>query len=165
MSQKFDKAIEFVLKWEGGYVHDMDDPGGETNWGISKRAYPDVDIYSLTKNSAKEIYRRDYWDRCQCDRMNDGVALMVFDEAVNQGIKAASMDLQLSVRVRADGIIGPKTLQALNGLDSKRVITDMSRWRIERYKDLVLHKPEMRHFLAGWINRANACRDEALKGD
>ena len=55
----FDHCIELVLGHEGGYVDDPNDAGGETNWGISKRAYKDVDIKNLTKEEAKAIYKKD----------------------------------------------------------------------------------------------------------
>ena len=57
----FDRAFRFLIGEEGGYVNDPADPGGETKFGISKRAYPQLDIKSLTLDQAKAIYRRDYW--------------------------------------------------------------------------------------------------------
>ena len=66
MKTSFDEIIEVVLHHEGGYVNDPKDPGGETNYGISKRAYPDVDIKNLTEDGAKDIYRRDYWEKYRC---------------------------------------------------------------------------------------------------
>ncbi|MBI5843910.1 MAG: hypothetical protein HZB23_04475 [Deltaproteobacteria bacterium] len=45
---------------EGGYVNDPADPGGETRFGISRRAYPNEDIKALTRERAAEIYYRDY---------------------------------------------------------------------------------------------------------
>ena len=55
----FDEIIDLTLEHEGGYVHDPSDLGGETNFGIAKRFYPDVDIKNLTKEGAKEIYKKD----------------------------------------------------------------------------------------------------------
>ena len=55
----FNEAIEIVLKHEGGYVNDIDDPGGETMMGISKKAYPNLDIKNLTKEDVKNIYYKD----------------------------------------------------------------------------------------------------------
>ena len=63
MLTKFEDIIEITLHHEGGYVNDPDDLGGETNFGIAKRFYPDVDIKNLTKDEASDIYRRDYWDK------------------------------------------------------------------------------------------------------
>ena len=61
MKTTFDEIIEVVLEHEGGYVNDPHDAGGETNFGIAKRWYPDVDIKNLTKEQAKKIYHQDYW--------------------------------------------------------------------------------------------------------
>ena len=64
---EFKDIINNVLQSEGGYVYDKDDPGGETKYGISKRAYPDFDIKNLTKDDAKAIYLRDFWQRAKTD--------------------------------------------------------------------------------------------------
>jgi lysozyme family protein len=85
----FDRAFRFLIGEEGGYVNDPADPGGETKFGISKRAYPQLDIKSLTLDQAKAIYRRDYWDRLQLDARKYGPALVLFDCAVNQGVARA----------------------------------------------------------------------------
>ena len=85
----FDAAFEIVVGIEGGYVNDPNDAGGETKYGISKRAYPNVDIKQLTLDEAKAIYLRDYWTHCACDTMPWERALCVFDCAVNQGAGAA----------------------------------------------------------------------------
>ncbi len=61
MTEKFNKAVRIILAHEGGYVNHPADPGGETNMGISKRSYPDLDIKNLTVAMAKEIYFRDFW--------------------------------------------------------------------------------------------------------
>ena len=53
MLTTFDEIIGLTLDHEGGYVHDPKDLGGETNFGIAKRFYPDVDIKNLTKEGAK----------------------------------------------------------------------------------------------------------------
>lgn len=82
-------AFQIVVGIEGGYVNDPQDPGGETKFGISKRAYPALDIAALTLEQAQQIYLRDYWDACGCDTMPWERALCVFDMAVNQGQGAA----------------------------------------------------------------------------
>lgn len=71
--------------WEGGYVNDPDDPGGETNFGISKRSFPDVDIKNLTKDEAKEIYREHFWNPIAGDARPYPEALVVMDFAVHSG--------------------------------------------------------------------------------
>ena len=94
MSEPFDTAMTAVLGYEGGYVNDPNDPGGETNWGISKRAYPNLDVKNLTRDGAIQIYRRDYWDALGCDRFPSVIAIALFDAAVNQGPVAAVRILQ-----------------------------------------------------------------------
>jgi lysozyme family protein len=85
----FERAFNLVIGEEGGYVNDPQDPGGETKFGISKRSYPNVDIKQLTLEQAKQIYKRDYWDKLFLDTQKWHIALLMFDCAVNQGVGAA----------------------------------------------------------------------------
>jgi len=85
----FDQAFAIVVGIEAGYADDPADPGGQTKYGISKRAYPQIDIASLTLDQAKAIYLRDYWHLCKCDELTPDLALAVFDCAVNQGVSTA----------------------------------------------------------------------------
>lgn len=85
----FDRAMEFVLKWEGGYVNNPFDPGGETKFGISKGAYPMLDISTLQEEDARLIYRKDYWEKAGCDKLEWPMCLIVFDTAVNMGVRRA----------------------------------------------------------------------------
>jgi len=84
----WETALEHLFKAEGGYVNHPDDPGGETNFGISKRSYPHLNIRALTKAQAAEIYRRDYWEKIPAT-LPDGMRWMVFDAAVNHGVGRA----------------------------------------------------------------------------
>lgn len=108
----FDKAFEILIGHEGGYSLDPHDRGGETKYGISKRAYPHIDIANLTLAQAKAIYRNDYWDKAKCSSLPPDLALLVFDAAVNNGVGAAIRWLQRAADVVADGIIGPQTIAA-----------------------------------------------------
>jgi len=110
----FDRAFEIVIGHEGGYVNDVRDPGGETKYGISKRAYPGYDIKNLTLDTAKMLYKRDYWDAVEAESIPGAARLMVFDCAVNCGLTAARKILQRAVDVKDDGIIGPKTRAAIS---------------------------------------------------
>ena len=94
---KFDEIIEGVLEHEGGYVNDPTDLGGETNYGITKRFYPDVDIKNLTKEGAKEIYKKDYWDKNKVDDLPDDLKHIYFDMCVNQGRGSAVRILQRAI--------------------------------------------------------------------
>lgn len=112
MSSPFDEAFEATIGHEGGYVNDPRDPGGETKFGISKQAYPGEDIPNMTLERAKELYRRDYWDKARCAEFPAHVALQLFDAAVNHGVTAAVKILQGAVGVARDGKIGPRTIHA-----------------------------------------------------
>lgn len=119
MSAVFEKAIEFVLKYEGGYVNDPNDPGGETNYGISRKSFPDLDIKNLTIDQAKGIYFQRYWVETGCSSLPDPIAFLFFDGAVNQGPERTAKALQTALRVKVDGNIGSKTLEAVKTAYSK----------------------------------------------
>ena len=77
---KFGDAIKVILKHEGGYVNDSDDPGGETNMGISKRAYPEIDIKRLTEAEATAIYYDDYWRPARVEDVPENLRLIYFED-------------------------------------------------------------------------------------
>lgn len=110
-------CISVIMDLEGGYVNDPNDPGGETKYGISKAAYPNVDIKNLTPEQAQFYYFRDYWTPLSCDKLSQPLDLYVFDAGVNQGIHHAKVMLQEVCHVTVDGEIGPQTLQAAAGLN------------------------------------------------
>jgi len=127
----FDEAFNVLIGHEGGYVNDPRDPGGETKFGISKRAYPDVDIASLTLEQAKAIYLRDYWGRAQCDQLPPVVAFQVFDCAVNSGIGQSIRFLQRAVGVADDGRVGPLTVRAVQRMDAEAVVSRFNGQRLD----------------------------------
>lgn len=127
----FSKALEVVLKHEGGYVNHPNDPGGETIYGISRRSHPDVwAIGRPTLEDAKRIYHRDYWLPIKADALPYPVALMVFDAAVNAGNRRAVTLLQRALRVHDDGLIGPVTLAAACRADTSTLVNHIAAERI-----------------------------------
>jgi len=144
----FEQCIPHIFRHEGGYVYDCRDPGGETQWGISKRAYPNLDIQMLTKEEAYDIYRKDYWNKIKADELPETIRLIVFSSAVNQGVGQASRFIQKMVKVSQDGIIGPKTLLALREINPKALKYAFLKLQSEHY--FSLNKPE---FIKGWILR------------
>jgi lysozyme family protein len=114
----FDKAFALTVGVEGGYVNDPADPGGETKYGISKRAHPDIDIKALTLDQAKDIYQRDYWQAASCDSMPERIGHLVFDCAVHHGVKTAIKLLQRALKVADDGEFGPITRGTLTARDT-----------------------------------------------
>lgn len=132
----FDKAFERIIGHEGGYVSNPKDPGGETKYGISKRAYPNENIKTLTLARAKKIYKRDYWDKVQGDRWPYVVAENLFDSAVNSGVKQAIIWLQRAVYATEDGIIGPKTRAAVDANKGSVVAARMCGHRLDFLNNL-----------------------------
>ena len=154
MLTTFDEIIEITLKHEGGYVHDPNDLGGETNFGIAKRFYPDEDIKNLTKDRAKDIYKQDYWDKNKVDEMPEQLKHIYFDMCVNQGKGTAVKILQRTCNakgkdLKVDGGLGPKTIAAMKGVELDRVRA----YRIKYYADLVTRKPDLEKFYFGWFRR------------
>lgn len=145
----FDEAFAALIGNEGGYVWNPADPGGETRYGISKRAYPNEDIKNLTLERAKAIYLADYWRRADCDSLPADVRFDVFDMAVNSGVGAAIKCLQSAAGVTADGVIGPKTLSAVAAMDGARLSARFNGARL----DLMASLPTWTAFGKGWARR------------
>lgn len=145
----FDTAFDRLMGHEGGYIDNPADPGGETNWGISKRSYPDVDIKNLTRDQAKEIYRIDFWLRGQMDQFDPAVAYQTFDFAVNSGIETAIRKLQAAAGVADDGYIGPVTVASIKNRGANDMIMLLTAERIEYQTKL----KNADTFWRGWMRR------------
>lgn len=143
----FDQAFDRVIGHEKGYVNDPRDPGGETNWGISKRSYPGVDIKVLTKEGAKAIYLRDFWN--PIGNADPAIKFQVFDFAVNSGIQTAVRKLQAAIGVADDGHWGPVSAAKLASLDKNDVLMRFMAQRL-RFWVKCSAWPTMG---AGWVNR------------
>lgn len=154
MNADWEKAIIFVLKMEGGTTaeNDPNDPGGLTKFGISKKAYPNLDIASLTLEQAKEIYRKDYWEACRCDELPTGFAISVFDTAVNQGVGKARRLLQIALEVEVDGILGEKTIQAAFKAEPYRVKKFLAE-RLAAYARLMAENKGLLVYAVNWSYR------------
>lgn len=149
----FEKAFARTLQFEGSYVNNPADPGGETKYGISKRSYPDLDIAGLTVEDAKSIYKRDFWDAMNLDKFPEIVAETIFDAAVNSGKRAASIWLQKALEVEADGVIGPKTMAAVLAADELKLTMRFHGYRLAFLADLRTWPA----FGRGWTKRVAAC--------
>lgn len=129
----FDQAMAFIFKVESGYVSNPNDPGGETNFGLSQRAYPDLNIKILTKDIAAQIYQKDYWDALQLDQMPPEIRLIVFDCAVNQGKSRAVKILQNLLGIVQDGYVGQATFAALKVHPVAQVFLQYAQARHDHY--------------------------------
>ena len=146
----FDQAFDRLLGNEGGYVNDPNDPGGETNWGISKRSYPNVDVKALTREGAKRIYRTDFWERGGMDGYDPAIAFQVFDIAVNSGIETAVRMLQRAAGVADDGHAGPVTIAAVKA----RSVTDVLMLLVAERLEFWAKLSTWERFGRGWSRRA-----------
>lgn len=127
----FDEAFDRLIGHEGGYTDGAGDPGGETKWGISKRSYPDLDIKNLTREDARAIYRRDFWNRIHAEHMADGVAFQLLDFAVNSGIETAIRYLQRALGVADDGHWGPVSTVAAAAMTESDAIMRLCAERLD----------------------------------
>lgn len=149
----FDKAFDLLIGNEGGYVNNPADPGGETNWGITRAVAVDNgytgSMKSMPKEAAKQIYKKMYWDKLHCDQLGFVVAFQLFDAGVNHGNSQAVKFLQRSLSVVDDGVIGAKTIAATNSLDDLQIVMLFNAERIEFYASLKTFST----FGKGWVRR------------
>ena len=155
-SEVFYEIIEGVIEKEGGYVNDPDDPGGETKYGISKKAFPKEDIKNLTIVRAKDIYYTKYWKPSKAYLIPDELQHIYFDMCVNFGIIGAGKVLQRAINgkykagLELDGRVGPKTLKAVKNLEADR----LRAYRVLKFAEIVVKKPKQEKYWFGWYRRA-----------
>lgn len=159
----FDEAVAMVLRFEGGETIDPDDPGRRTKFGLSSRAYPDLDFDTLTREDAVAIYREDYWERIWGDQLPGQVAIVLFDAAVNQGVAAAIRMVQREVGTVQDGIMGPKTLEAIQSRIHDDLAVAVAARRAVAYAQMPQRMFELYGF--GWMRRViDAYRTAVVHG-
>ena len=176
---EFGPAITVVLKHEGGYVDNPNDPGGATNWGISLRFLqnqPDGglevgdvdedgdvdadDIRKMTRSDAVYIYRIHWWEKYQYRSFIDQeIANKVLDLSVNMGARQAHRLAQRAARachrnLVEDGLLGPKSFSALNSLDPRVFLASLRSEQAGFYRLLAATRPKLKTFLKGWLRRA-----------
>jgi len=153
MKANFDKCLEMLLHHEGGYVNHPDDPGGETNLGVTKKVYVasggKKSMKKLTVKDVAPIYKKSYWARLKCDDLPSGLDFCAFDWGVNSGTGRAAKALQKICGASVDGAIGPKTLALINRQSPKYMIEEFGKIRQEFYESLGTFKT----FGKGWTRR------------
>uniref|UniRef100_UPI00300B3D77 glycosyl hydrolase 108 family protein n=1 Tax=Acinetobacter higginsii TaxID=70347 RepID=UPI00300B3D77 len=102
----FDKAFDRLIGHEAGYSSDKRDPGNwtggkvgigvlkGTKFGIAANTYPNLDIKNLTIEQAKQIYKKDWWDKLGADSLHSSIVFQLLDFAVNAGKARAIKELQ-----------------------------------------------------------------------
>jgi lysozyme family protein len=147
--------IDRILLEEGGYVNDPHDAGGETKYGISKRAHPDEDIKNLTKERARELLERDYIEKPGFGALTPGaVRDQLIDIGYHSGPATAVRLLQAVLGVPIDGILGPNTRATLGSSDPLKINNLLVQKRVLFLADIVADKPQNLKFLRGWMKRA-----------
>ena len=161
-ADKFQRAVAEILEHEGGYVNDPQDPGGETNYGITRttaRAHGyRGDMRAIPMSVVHRIYRRSYWAAVRGDELPRGVDLAVFDFAVNSGPHRAAEFLQRAVGVDDDGKIGPVTLRAVSASDPGKLIRAISGDRLAWLRTLRTWP----RFGRGWTRRVQSIERTAV---
>lgn len=150
VSMFFSRAMDTVFAVEGGYVDDEHDAGGQTKYGISKAQYPNLDIANLTKEDARAIYERDYWNRYRCGELPWCFALLLFDSVVNHHPTNPIKWLQRAVGATPDGVIGPRTIAAAHACrDKPEAVANFLLARLEHFES----RPNYARYADGWRKR------------
>ena len=165
MSEYFETCLDNVLKHEGGFVNHPSDPGGMTNLGVTKKVYEkwvdrevsEEEMRGLTRDDVKDIYKKNYWDRCQCDELPIGVDYVVFDMSVNHGVGRASRFLQKIVGATVDGAIGDETLGKVKVMARSDIIENLCSTRETFYRKLKTFDV----FGKGWLRRNEEVKQTA----
>lgn len=170
MTHTFTDALAVVLREEGGFVDDAQDPGGVTNLGVTEAAWEDwvghavneITMRNLTPAQVTPFYRSEYWDKVAGDQLAPALALVVFDFAVNHGPHGAATMLQRIVGAAQDGAIGPGTMAAITTVVGHvglaNLVQSYSDARAAFYRSL----PTFPHFGKGWLARVDYVEGVAL---
>lgn len=168
----------YILSWEGGYVNIPNDSGGPTNRGVTIATWR---IYGYDKNEDGVINTTDvkliteydaiyvvmkpgFWDKALADQIQDqSVANIIVDWMWGSGVSKTIKRIQKILGVKQDGIVGPKTLGAINSANSKTLFNKIWTARQNFYCKIVDANPVQKKFLKGWLNRLNGIRYGSLK--
>jgi lysozyme family protein len=167
---RFEECLKRILKHEGGFVNDPLDSGGMTNLGVTKRVWEEfvghpvseADMRALTPEKVGKLYKQRYWNSAYCEVLPKGLDYVVFDFAINAGTGRSVKTLQSAIGVVADGVIGPRTMAAINGANAKDLVAKFSDARTDFYQGIVARKPDQARFIRGWLNRVEEARAMAL---
>ena len=160
--ERFNKFLDYIFEVEGGFTDDENDRGGKTKYGIieeeARKFGYTGDMRNLTKDFAKNIYLKKYYLGNKLDKIiDDRVALSIFDWAVNsggRGIKKTQIVAnKFGANLVIDGIIGNKTLEAINSINPEAFLKEYHEMQRTFYKNLAARDSTQEDFLKGWLNR------------
>ena len=167
MKENWDACFAMVLKHEGGFVNHPKDPGGMTNLGVTRTNWElyldhdvtEADMRALTPEMVKPFYKKNYWDRIRGDELPSGVDYAAYDLAVNSGTGRAAKYLQQIAGVTADGVIGPRSMEAIKNCDAEDVVDEICNMRMDFLKNLNTFDT----FGKGWTIRVNDVKAKATE--
>ena len=157
MKDNWTECLAQILKSEGGFANLKHDSGGITNMGVTKKTYEnwvgrevtEQEMRDLKVEDVAPIYKERYWARVRADELKDGCDLLLFDLAVHSGPRRSVKIAQETAGTVVDGLIGPKTIAAINAMDQTEFIKKFSENRLAFYKRIEAWK----HFENGFRNR------------
>jgi len=180
MTEAFLKAYENTAKWEGGYVNDPKDRGGETYNGISRKNFPKWEGWNIIDNAkiiddevilkldklVQEIYLESFWKPIRADEIaniDEKIAKYIYDMAVNHGVKRGVKLLQkalndcLAVKeeITPDGVMGVKTFEALVLVNHEQLLQTMKDTRHSFFLSIIKSNKEQERFMKGWLRRTH----------
>jgi len=166
MKENWDECFAMVIKSEGGFVDHPKDPGGMTNLGVTRSAWQaylnrdvtEAEMRALTPEVVKPFYKAMYWDRIKGDSLPSGVDYAAYDLAVNSGPSKAAKFLQEIAGVPVDGVIGPKSLEAIGTCDAKETADAICDMRLDFLKRLATFDT----FGRGWTDRVGRVKAKAV---
>ena len=167
MKENFTKSLQMLLVHEGGFVNDPKDPGGITNLGVTKAVYEkyvghpvdEATMRGLTHEDVAPIYKMLYWDRIHGDNLPNGLDYAMFDCAVNSGVSRSVSFLQRILSLKADGVMGPETLEQVGKAKIDELIKQFDTER-QRFLEGLDTFP---HFGKGWTARISQVTTQALE--
>ena len=167
MKENWDACFAMVLKHEGGFVNHPKDPGGMTNLGVTRTNWElyldhdvtEADMRALTPEMVKPFYKKNYWDRIRGDELPSGVDYAAYDLAVNSGTGRAAKYLQQIAGVTADGVIGPRSMEAIKKCDAEDTVDEICNMRMDFLKGLGTFET----FGKGWTIRVNDVKAKATE--
>ena len=158
-----------MIKFEGGYCDVPGDSGGPTKYGVTLSEWrshgydkdndgdiDSIDVKNLSLEDAKMILKVSSWDLCSADNIkSQSVAEIMVDWTYNSGSWGIRIPQRI-LRLKEDGIVGIKTITAINTMDPQTLFTSIKQARIKFYNDIVINHPDQKKFLKGWMNRINS---------
>lgn len=166
--------VPFIRSWEGGWSDDPHDSGGATMCGVTLKTFTEWRVSHGCPKPTKEqlrkisdpewhdIFRERYWNRLRADQIeSQAVANMAVDWYWCSGGMAIST-LQRYCYTTVDGIVGPKTIAAVNRCNPERLFRELSQARTEFLERIVRNNPSKARYLNGWLRRVNSIRYDRL---